>query len=162
MYKRFTETARSVVVMAEEEAGALGHNFIGTEHVLLGLLAVGEDAVARVALEGLGLTTGRVRDCVVRIIGRGHVDAPLAPPPGSRAAAGLRRTLTPLAARTLEFSLREALDRGDDFIGTEHLLLALARHGGEGIAAWVLRDCGVDQVALQSAIGDVLGSRAPG
>src|SRR5947207_9407082 len=119
MFERFTERARRVVVLAQEEARALNHNYIGTEHILLGLVYDGE-GVAAEALESLGISLEAVRLQVEEIIGR-----------GASASTG-HIPFTPRAKKVLELSLREALQLGHDYIGTEHILLGLIREG-EGV-----------------------------
>ena len=116
MFTRFTDRARRVVVLAEDEARGLGHGFVGTEHLLLGLLAEGE-GVAALALESLGISLEEARGRVEEIVGRGQ-GAPAGHIP-----------FTPRAKKVLELSLREALQLGHSYIGTEHLLLAPARRG---------------------------------
>ena len=130
MFERFTDRARRVVVLAQEEARMLNHNYIGTEHLLLGLVHEGE-GVAAAALESLGATLARVREQVEEIIGRGR-----------QVPAG-HIPFTPRAKRVLELSLREALQLGHHYIGTEHILLGLIREG-EGVAAQVLQKLGAD------------------
>src|ERR1700730_16717504 len=124
MFERFTDRARRVVVLAQEEARLLNHNYIGTEHILLGLLHEGEGVAAK-ALESLGLHLEAVRQQVGEIIGRGQ-QAPSGAIP-----------FPPRAKKVLELSLRESLQLGHDYIGTEHILLGLIREG-EGVAAQVL------------------------
>ncbi len=126
MFERFTERARQVVVLAQEEARTLKHNYIGTEHILLGLLREQEGLAARV-LESLELTAERVRALVVRIVGSGE-----------EVTSG-QIPFTPRAKKVLELSLREALSLGHDYIGTEHILLGLVREN-EGVAARILLD----------------------
>src|SRR5512135_2841710 len=128
MFERFTDQARRVVVLAQEEARRLDHNYIGTEHILLGLLRDGE-GVAVEALDGLGISLDETRAKVEEIIGR-----------GSDQASG-HIPFTPRAKKVLELSLREALELGTDYIGTEHILLGLIREG-QGVAAQVLVDLG--------------------
>jgi ATP-dependent Clp protease ATP-binding subunit ClpC len=128
MFERFTDRARRVVVLAQEEARRLDHNYIGTEHILLGLLRDGE-GVAVEALDGLGISLEETRAKVGEIIGRGS-DQPSGHIP-----------FTPRAKKVLELSLREALELGTDYIGTEHILLGLIREG-QGVAAQVLVDLG--------------------
>src|SRR5947199_9041020 len=120
MFEKFSERGRQVVVQASEEARLLQHNYIGTEHFLLGLLRV-EDGLAARSLRSLGLTVERVRATVVRIVGRGEEPGPGQIP------------FTPRAKKVLEQSLREAQGMGGH-IGTEHILLALT-HEREGVAA---------------------------
>src|SRR5215467_8400180 len=126
MFERFTERARQVVVLAQEEARTLKHNYIGTEHILLGLLREEEGLAARV-LESLDITTERVRSQVVRIVGSGE-----------EVTSG-QIPFTPRAKKVLELALREALSLGHNYIGTEHILLGLVREN-EGVAARILLD----------------------
>jgi ATP-dependent Clp protease ATP-binding subunit ClpC len=130
MFERFTDRARRVVVLAQEEARMLNHNYIGTEHILLGLVHEGE-GVAATALESLGISSEGVRQQVEEIIGQGQ-QAPSGHIP-----------FTPRAKKVLELSLREALQLGHNYIGTEHILLGLIREG-EGVAAQVLVKLGAD------------------
>jgi ATP-dependent Clp protease ATP-binding subunit ClpA len=125
MFERFTDRARTSVVLAQEEARLLGHEYIGTEHILLGLLREGEGVGAKV-LVAMGVRLDTVRADVEEIIGRGAE----APPPG-------HIPFTPRAKKVLELSLREALHLGHNYIGTEHILLGILREG-EGVAAQVL------------------------
>src|SRR6218665_2543848 len=124
MFERFTDRARRVVVLAQEEAKMLNHNYIGTEHILLGLIHEGEGVAAK-ALESLGISLDAVREQVQDIIGQGQQQ-----PTG-------HIPFTPRAKKVLELSLREALQLGHNYIGTEHILLGLIREG-EGVAAQVL------------------------
>src|ERR1700745_797084 len=124
MFERFTDRARRVVVLAQEEARMLNHNYIGTEHILLGLIHEGEGVAAK-ALESLGISLEGVRQQVEEIIGQGQ-QAPSGHIP-----------FTPRAKKVLALSLREALQLGHNYIGTEHILLGLVREG-EGVAAQVL------------------------
>ena len=130
MFERFTDRARRVVVLAQEEARMLNHNYIGTEHILLGLIHEGEGVAAK-ALESLGISLDAVRQQVEEIIGQGQ-QAPSGHIP-----------FTPRAKKVLELSLREALQLGHNYIGTEHILLGLIREG-EGVAAQVLIKLGAD------------------
>ncbi|WP_157157404.1 MULTISPECIES: ATP-dependent Clp protease ATP-binding subunit [unclassified Diaminobutyricimonas] len=130
MFERFTDRARRVVVLAQEEAKMLNHNYIGTEHILLGLIHEGEGVAAK-ALEALGISLDAVRDQVQDIIGQGQQQ-----PTG-------HIPFTPRAKKVLELSLREALQLGHNYIGTEHILLGLIREG-EGVAAQVLVKLGAD------------------
>src|SRR5690554_2255571 len=130
MFERFTDRARRVVVLAQEEARMLNHNYIGTEHILLGLIHEGEGVAAK-ALEGLDIKLEAVREQVQEIIGQGQ-QAPTGHIP-----------FTPRAKKVLELSLREALQLGHNYIGTEHILLGLIREG-EGVAAQVLVKLGAD------------------
>src|SRR5438128_2641335 len=130
MFERFTDRARRVVVLAQEEARMLNHNYIGTEHILLGLIHEGEGVAAK-ALQSLGISLEAVRSQVAEIIGQGQ-SAPTGNIP-----------FTPRAKKVLELSLREALHLGHNYIGTEHILLGLI-HEGEGVAAQVLQKMGGD------------------
>jgi ATP-dependent Clp protease ATP-binding subunit ClpA len=129
MFERFTERARQVVVYAQDEARLLGHNYIGTEHELLGLMREKDGLAARV-LESLGLTIDDVRADVTRIVGRGE------------GTASGEIPFTPRAKKVLELSMREALSLGHQYIDTEHILLGLVREG-EGVAVRILLDHGV-------------------
>jgi len=130
MFERFTDRARRVVVLAQEEARMLDHNYIGTEHILLGLIHEGEGVAAK-ALDSMGIGLDAVRQQVEEIIGRGQNA-----PPG-------HIPFTPRAKKVLELSLREALQLGHTYIGTEHILLGLIREG-DGVAAQVLVRLGAD------------------
>jgi ATP-dependent Clp protease ATP-binding subunit ClpA len=130
MFERFTDRARRVVVLAQEEARQLDHGYIGTEHLLLGLLLEDEGMAAR-ALDGLGVSRPAARDQVLKMVGRGQ---------GAHVG---HIPFTPRAKKALELSLREALQLGHNHIGTEHILLGLIREG-EGVAAQVLTELGVD------------------
>ena len=130
MFERFTDRARRGVVLAQEEARMLNHNYIGTEHILLGLIHEGEGVAAK-ALESLGISLDAVRQQVEEIIGQGQ-QAPSGHIP-----------FTPRAKKVLELSLREALQLGHNYIGTEHILLGLIREG-DGVAAQVLVKLGAD------------------
>jgi ATP-dependent Clp protease ATP-binding subunit ClpA len=138
MFERFTDRARRVVVLAQEEARLLDHNYIGTEHILLGLIHEGEGVAAR-ALEGLGVSLGEVRRQVEDMIGQGG-GTPVGHIP-----------FTPRAKKVLELSLREALQLGHNYIGTEHVLLGLVREG-EGVAAQVLLRLGADLQRVRQAV----------
>ena len=130
MFERFTDRTRRVVVLAQEEARMLNHNYIGTEHILLGLIREGDGYAAR-TLESLGISLDAVRQQVGEIIGRGQ-QAPSGHIP-----------FTPRAKKVLELSLRESLQLGHNYIGTEHILLGLLREG-DGVAAQVLVTLGAD------------------
>ena len=148
MFERFTERARQVVVLAQDEARALRHNYIGTEHVLLGLLREEEGVAARV-LEGFDVSLEEVRAQVARIIGEGD-DVVIGQVP-----------FTPRAKKVLELSLREALSLGHNYIGTEHILLGLAREG-EGVGMRILVDYDVDEGKIREAVVHTLsGARRP-
>ena len=142
MFERFTDRARRVVVLAQEEARLLNHNYIGTEHILLGLIHEGEGVAAR-ALESLGINLDSVRQQVVEIIGQGQ-QAPSGHIP-----------FTPRAKKVLELSLREALQLGHNYIGTEHILLGLIREG-EGVAAQVLQKLGADLPKVRQTVIQLL------
>jgi ATP-dependent Clp protease ATP-binding subunit ClpC len=142
MFERFTNRARHVVVLAQDEARDMGHNYIGTEHLLLGLLGV-PDGLAGRALAQLGLTLDGVREETAGRVGRGA-----APVKG-------RIPFTPRAKKVLELSLREALQLHHNYIGTEHLLLGLLREG-EGVAASILREHTNDLLRIRMAVLDLL------
>ncbi len=142
MFERFTDRARRVVVLAQEEARYLNHNYIGTEHILLGLLNEGEGIAAN-ALESLDIDLTAVREEVVKIIGQGQQS-----PPG-------HIPFTPRAKKVLELSLREALQLGHNYIGTEHILLGLIREG-EGVAAQVLQSLGADLQKVRQTVMHLL------
>ncbi len=158
MFERFTERARQVVVLAQEEARTLKHNYIGTEHILLGLLREEEGLAARV-LESLDITVERVRAQVVRIVGSGE-----------EVTSG-QIPFTPRAKKVLELALREALSLGHNYIGTEHILLGLVREN-EGVAARILLDFDADSEKIRNEVIRMLsgpsgrrqgqGSGAPG
>src|SRR5450756_1718650 len=149
MFERFTDRARRVVVLAQEEARMLNHNYIGTEHILLGLIHEGEGVAAK-SLENLGISLDAVREQVQEIIGQGQ-QAPSGHIP-----------FTPRAKKVLELSLREALQLGHNYIGTEHILLGLIREG-EGVAAKVLVKLGVDLERLRNQVlKSLTGSSAAG
>ncbi len=138
MFERFTERARQVVVLAQEEARTLKHNYIGTEHILLGLLREEEGLAARV-LEGLEITVEEVRAQVIRIVGSGE-----------EVTSG-QIPFTPRAKKVLELALREALSLGHNYIGTEHILLGLVREN-EGVAARILADFDADSEKIRNEI----------
>ena len=163
MFERFTEHARQVVVLAQEEARTLRHHYIGTEHILLGLLREEEGMAGRV-LESLEITVERVRGQVVRIVGSGE-----------EVTSG-QIPFTPRAKKVLELSLRESLSLGHNYIGTEHILLGLiAQDAGvafrtrrdpdsdralehEGVAPRVLHDFGVDAERIRNEVIRMLSS----
>jgi hypothetical protein len=132
MFERFTNRARRVVVLAQEEARLLNHNYIGTEHLLLGILAIGEGTAVR-ALDEMGITLDIVRQQVEQVIGVGAQE--------QRPSGHI--PFTPRAKKVLELSLREALRLGHNYIGTEHILLGLIREGN-GVAAQILTRLGGD------------------
>ena len=139
MFERFTNQARHVVVLAQEEARRLNHNYIGTEHILLGLL--GERGIACRVLEGVGMSLDGAREEVKGVVG-----------PGKKTPTG-HIPFTPRAKKTLELSLREALQLHHNFIGTEHILLGLIREG-DGVAAQVMRNH-ADLLVIRSAVLDL-------
>jgi ATP-dependent Clp protease ATP-binding subunit ClpA len=152
MFERFTDRARRVVVLAQEEARRLNHNHIGTEHLLLGLIHEGEGVAAQ-ALESLGISPEAVRQQIEEIIGEGR-QVPLG-----------RIPYTPRAKKVLELSLREALQLGHNYIGTEHILLGLIREG-KGAAAQVLVKLGADLSRVRQQVIQLLsetrGEQEPG
>jgi len=142
VFERFTDRARRVLVLAQEEARLLNHSFIGTEHILLGLIHEGEGVAAK-ALEQLGISLEAVREKVEETIGASGT-APTGSPP-----------FTPRAKKVLELSLREALQLGHNYIGTEHMLLGLVREG-EGVAAQVLQSLGADLARVRQQVIQLL------
>jgi hypothetical protein len=142
MFERFTDRARRVLVLAQEEARLLNHSFIGTEHILLGLIHEGEGVAAK-ALESLGISLEAVREKVEETSGPAG-SAPTGSPP-----------FTPRAKKVLELSLREALQLGHNYIGTEHMLLGLVREG-EGVAAQVLISLGADLARVRQQVIQLL------
>lgn len=142
MFERFTDRARRVVVLAQEEARNLNHNYIGTEHILLGLIHEGEGVAAQ-ALEAMGISLESVREQVEEIIGQG-TEAPSGHIP-----------FTPRAKKVLEYSLHEALQLGHNYIGTEHILLGLIREG-DGVAAQVLTNLGADLPSVRQQVIQLL------
>jgi ATP-dependent Clp protease ATP-binding subunit ClpA len=142
MFERFTERARKVVVLAQEEAGRLRHDYIGTEHLLLGLLRE-EEGVASQALHACGVTLDGVRERVEGIVGYGEEDTSQKP-------------FTPRSKKVLELALREALQLGHNYIGTEHILLGLLAEGG-GVSATVLSSLGIDPGGIRQQVLSRLG-----
>ena len=142
MFERFTDRARRVVVLAQDEARSLNHNYIGTEHLLLGLITEGEGVAAK-ALESLDINKDAVRAAVIDIIGEGEKPVEGHIP------------FTPRAKRVLELSLREALQLGHNYIGTEHLLLGLLKEG-EGVASQVLIKLGADLGKVRQTVIELL------
>jgi ATP-dependent Clp protease ATP-binding subunit ClpA len=138
LFEKFTDRARLVVVLAQEEARALKHNYIGTEHILLGLLREEEGLAARV-LQSLDITVEGVRAQVVRIVGSGE-----------EVTAG-QIPFTPRAKKVLELALREALSLGHNYISTEHILLGLGRED-DGVAVRILRDFGADAETIRNEV----------
>ena len=145
MFERFTDRARRVAVLAQEEARMLNHDYIGTEHILLGLIHEGEGVAAK-ALESLGISREAMRLQVEEIIGRGQ-QAPSGHIP-----------FTPRAKKVLELSLRESLQLGHDYIGTEHILLGLVREGG-GVAAQILVKLGAELNRVRQQVIQLLHGR---
>ncbi len=143
MFEKFTERARKVVYLAQQEAARLGHNVVGTEHLLLGLVAEGEGIAAK-TLEGMGIGMDKIRHEVERIIGSGQTN-PFGEVP-----------FTPRAKRVLELALDESRIMGHNYVGTEHVLLGLIREG-EGIAAQVLKNLGADLEKVRKQILTLLG-----
>ncbi|HEY7730809.1 MAG TPA: Clp protease N-terminal domain-containing protein, partial [Gaiellaceae bacterium] len=143
MFERFTERARQVVVLAQDEARALKHNYIGTEHILLGLLREEEGLAARV-LESLDITVEEVRAQVARIVGQ-----------GDEVTTG-QIPFTPRAKKVLELALREALSLGHNYIGTEHILLGLLREE-EGLAARVLESLDITVEEVRAQVARIVG-----
>jgi ATP-dependent Clp protease ATP-binding subunit ClpC len=146
MFERFTDRARRVIVDAQNEARSLGHNCIGPEHILLGLINEG-DGVGAKALEAMQISTDTVRGRIEEISGRGQ-----APPTTGHIP------FTPRAKKVLELSLREALQLGHNYIGTEHILLGLI-HEGDGIAAQVLVGLGVELDRTRQLVIEILTGR---
>ncbi len=138
MFERFTDRARRVVVLAQEEARELNHNYIGTEHLLLGIVRDGE-GVGAMALQALGVSLGDVRRQVIEIVGV-----------GSQTPSG-HVPFTPRGKKVLELALREALQMGHDYIGTEHIVLGLVREE-EGVAAQVLVQQGLTLEAVREQV----------
>lgn len=148
MFERFTERARQVVVLAHDEARAMKHHYIGTEHLLVGLLREEEGLAAR-ALESFGVTVEGVRGEVVNIVGLG--DEPVID----------RIPFTPRMKEILELSLREALSLGHNHIGTEHLLLGLVRENAS-VASRILNGFGADALKIQDAVHGMLPVQSEG
>jgi ATP-dependent Clp protease ATP-binding subunit ClpC len=146
MFERFTDRARRVVVVAQNEARSLDHDYIGTEHILLALMEEGSGVGAK-ALEAMQITMDAVREKVEEITGRGQV-----PPRKGHIP------FTPAAEKVLEFSLREALQLGHHYIGTEHILLGLVRQG-DGVAAQVLVSLGADLNRTRQQVIQILSGR---
>ena len=144
MFERYTDRARRVVVLAQEDARGLGHNYVGTEHILLGLIHEGSGIAAQ-ALTALGISLGETRAQVEAIIGRGELarvqDGPI--------------HFTPRTKKVLELAARESLQLGHDYIGTEHLLLGLMREGA-GVGAQVLTSAGIEFSVVRHQIRELL------
>ena len=147
MFERFTEKAIKVIMLAQEEARRLGHNFVGTEQVLLGLIGEGTGVAAK-TLKSMGVNLKDARTEVEKIIGRGS------------GFVAVEIPFTPRAKRVLELSWDEARQLGHNYIGTEHLLLGLIREG-EGVAARVLENLGVDLNKIRSNVVKILGESKP-
>jgi ATP-dependent Clp protease ATP-binding subunit ClpC len=143
MFERFTDRARRVIVLAQEEARLLNHNYLGTEHILLGLIHEGEGVAAK-ALESMNISLEAVRAQVQDIIGEGQ-----------QSPSGSHIPFTPRAKRVLELTLREALQLGHNYIGTEHILLGLIREG-EGVAAQVLIKLGAELSRVRQQVIELL------
>jgi ATP-dependent Clp protease ATP-binding subunit ClpC len=148
VFERFTDRARHVVVYAQEEARILNHNYIGTEHILLGLIREGEGVASR-ALESMSISLDAARRRVEEIIGQGQT-----------APAG-HIPFTPRAKKVLELALREALQLGHNYIGTEHILLGLLREG-EGVGAQVLQELGADLDRVRQTVIQLLSGYTGG
>jgi ATP-dependent Clp protease ATP-binding subunit ClpC len=148
LFERFTEAARQVVVSAQDEARGLRHDYIGTEHLLLGLLR-DEGIAARVLLD-LSVRPDEVRAQVVHLIGRGKTER----------ANGGHIPLTPRARKTLELALREALQLGDGYVGSEHVLLGLARLN-EGVGPVILAGAGATAPRVAAAVVEARGGSVP-
>jgi ATP-dependent Clp protease ATP-binding subunit ClpC len=146
MFEKFTDRARRVVVLAQEEARMLNHDYIGTEHILLGLIHEGE-GVAAEALNGIGISLEQVRQQVEEIIGTG------------RRPSTEQIPFTPRAKKVMELSLREALQLGHNYIGTEHILLGLIREG-KGVAAQVLQKLGADLDRVRREVNQLVSAPA--
>lgn len=142
MFERFTDRARRVIVLAQEEARMLNHNYIGTEHILLGLIHEGEGIAAR-ALESLGVTLAEVREQVQDIIGA-----------GPQASSG-HIPFTPRAKKVLELSMREAIQLNHSYIGTEHILLGMVR-ANEGVANQILTKLGAEPAQVRQSVMDLI------
>jgi ATP-dependent Clp protease ATP-binding subunit ClpC len=148
VFERFTERARQVVVLAQDEARALKHNYIGTEHILLGLLRE-EEGLAAQALDALHINAEEVRAQVVQVVGR-----------GDEVTTG-QIPFTPRAKKVLELALREAMSLGHNYIGTEHLLLALVRENG-GVGARILLHFDADAETIRDTVIRLLGGEPTG
>ena len=148
MFERFTQPARKVVVLSQVEARHFDHSYIGVEHLLLGLLRVDKE-IASEALSSLNVTLDKVREQVESIIGYGE-----------KVAEGNQLPFTPACKKVLELALREALQLGHNYIGTEHLLLGLVRES-EGAAARILRNLAVDSDEVRKEVVRCLARRTP-
>ena len=148
-FDRFTERARKVILLAKEEAKRFNHDYIGTEHLLLGLVKEGE-GVAAAVLASLGLDFESIRQETERLV-----------QPGAGAAIGGDIPFTPRAKKVVELAMDEARNLGHNYIGTEHILLGLIREG-EGVASQVLLNMGLDLKKLRDEVLNLLGSSVPG
>ena len=148
MFNRFTERARKVILLAKEEAKRFNHDYIGTEHILLGLIREGE-GVAAAVLQNLGLSSDQIRLEVEKLVQLG---------PSTIVSGDI--PFTPKAKKVIELAMDEARNLGHNYIGTEHLLLGLIREG-EGIAAQVLVNLGLDLGKVRQEVMELLGSTAP-
>lgn len=146
MFERFTERARKVVYLAQQEAARLGHNVVGTEHLLLGLVAEGQGIAAK-ALESINIDLDKIRQEIERIIGVGE------------SGQALEIPFTPRAKRVLELAIDEGRQMGHNYVGTEHVLLGLIREG-EGVAAQVLKNLGADLDKIRKQVFNLLGGSA--
>jgi ATP-dependent Clp protease ATP-binding subunit ClpC len=147
MFQKFTPRARQAIVFAQDEARGLGHDWVGTEHLLLGLVREERGAAARV-LASLDVTPDRVREGVVEILGRGE-----AAPTG-------QLTFTPRVKKILELALRESVVMRHSWIGTEHLLVALVREGG-GVANRILEQLGAEERRILETLAELLRNVPP-
>jgi ATP-dependent Clp protease ATP-binding subunit ClpC len=148
VFERFTDAARQVVVSAQDEARGLRHDYLGTEHLLLGLLR--DEGIAAQALRGLSIRPDEAREQVVHLIGRGKTET----------ANGGHIPFTPRAKRTLELALREALQLGDGYVGSEHVLLGLVRLN-EGVGPVILAGAGATAPRVAAAVIEARGGSAP-
>lgn len=148
MFDRFTDRARRVLVLAQDEARLLNHNYLGTEHLLLGLISEREGIAAK-ALEAIGISLGSAEQSVKEIIGVGSTPPSGTPPP-----------FTPRGRKVLELAFKEALQLGHTYIGTEHILLGLIREG-EGVGALVLQNLGADLGRVRHTVLQLLSSYGP-
>ena len=148
MFERFTDRARRVLVLAQDEAKALEHNFLGTEHLLLGLLTEGEGVAAK-ALTELGVGADALRERILEVVPKGAPGTASGAPP-----------FTPRSKHVLELALREALELNHNYIGTEHLLLGLLRES-EGVAGQVLIAAGIEAIAVRSKVLTLLAGYQP-
>ncbi|MDP3789706.1 MAG: Clp protease N-terminal domain-containing protein, partial [Candidatus Omnitrophota bacterium] len=148
MFNRFTERARKVILLAKEEAKRFNHDYIGTEHILLGLVREGE-GVAAAVLENLGLSSEKIRTEVEKLVQTG---------PSTIISGDI--PFTPKAKKVMELAMDEAVSLGHNYVGTEHLLLGLLREG-EGVASQVLINLGLDLNKVRNEVMRLLGSATP-